>query len=98
MNDNWVVENFIRSNQANHSRSWMEMKLRQKGIDKDKLQIFFEEGYSEDYAIQKEIKKKLKGRERITWEERNKILGYLYRKGYGMREARKSLEQIEIER
>lgn len=98
LNDNWVVENFIRSNQANHSRSWMEMKLRQKGIDKDKLQIFFEEGYSEDYAIQKEIKKKLKGRERITWEERNKILGYLYRKGYGMREARKSLEQIEIER
>lgn len=96
LNDDWVVENFIRANQSSHSRRWMEMKLVQKGIDKERLHVFFEEGYSEKDAIQKEIKKKLKGRERITWEEKNKIMAYLYRKGYSGYETRKLMEQIEI--
>lgn len=96
LNDQWVAENFIRANQASHSRKWMEMKLAQKGIDKDSLYHFFEEEYSEDSAIQREIEKKLKGRERITWEEKNKILAYMYRKGYDIRETRKYLDNIEM--
>lgn len=95
INDDWVAENFVRANQANHSRKWMEMKLAQKGIDKERLHIFFEEEYSEEVAIQKEIKKKLKGKEQITWEEKNKIMAYLYRKGYSIHETRKAMEQIE---
>lgn len=95
INDDWVAENFVRANQANHSRRWMEMKLAQKGIDKERLHIFFEEEYSEEVAIQKEIKKKLKGKEQITWEEKNKIMAYLYRKGYSIHETRKAMEQIE---
>lgn len=97
LNDEWVAENFIRANQSNHSRKWLEMKLTKKGIDKEILYRFFEEEYSEELAIQKEITKKLKGRERITWEEKNKIMAYMYRKGYSTRETRKYMEQIEIE-
>lgn len=97
LNDDWVAENFVRSNQFRHSRKWLEMKLSQKGIDKDRLHIFFEEEYSEKFAIQKEIEKKLKGRKQINWDEKNKIMAYLYRKGYNIHESRKVIEQIEIE-
>lgn len=98
LNDDWVAENFVRANQFKHSRKWMEMRLAQKGIDKERLHVFFEDDYSEKLAIEKEIQKKLKGRKQITWEEKNKIMASLYRKGYSMCETRKILEQIEIER
>lgn len=98
LNDEWVVGNFIRTNQSNHSRKWMEMKLLQKGIDKETLQNLFGEEYSEEFAIQKEINKKLKGREQPTWEEKNKIMTFLYRKGYNMQEVRRAMEKIEFER
>lgn len=98
LNDDWVAENFVRANQFKHSRKWMEMKLAQKGIDKERVHVFFEDEYSEKFAIEKEIQKKLKGRKQITWEEKNKIMASLYRKGYSISDTRKVMEQIEIER
>lgn len=98
LNDDWVAENFVRANQFKHSRKWMEMRLAQKGIDKERLHVFFEDDYSEKLAIEKEIQKKLKGRKQITWEEKNKIMASLYRKGYSISDTRKIMERIEIER
>lgn len=93
LDDDWYIENFIACNQKTHSQRWIEMKLTQKGIEKEKIQEYFMEGYSEEDALRKAIKKKVKGKKIGDEKERQKILAYLFRQGFSVKNARQVLNE-----
>lgn len=95
LDDNRYIENFIACNQALHSRHWIEMKLMQKGIGKEQIQEFFSDAYSEEEALRKAIRKKLKGKVIENREEKQKILSYLFRQGFAVRNANMILSEYE---
>ena len=95
LDDNRYIESFIACNQTLHSQHWIEMKLVQKGIEKEKIHEFFSDEYSEEEALRKAIKKKLKGKKIESNEEKQKILAYLFRHGFSIRSAKAMINEYE---
>ena len=95
LDDDRYIESFIASNKALHSKHWIEMRLLKKGIEKGKIQAFFVDEYSEEEALRKAIQKKLKGKNLENRAEKQKILAYLFRQGYSMRNAKEIISEYE---
>ena len=89
INDNRYLEQYISYKKRTKSMRVMEMELRQKGISKEQIQEQMEkEAVTDEIAIEKAIRKKIGQKEQLTFEEKQKIAGYLYRKGFTEKDIR----------
>ncbi|HBY71787.1 MAG TPA: hypothetical protein DEG06_06050, partial [Lachnospiraceae bacterium] len=82
---------YIRDRKHRKSRLVLKMELSRKGISKDILDPIFETEYQEEgredpeiIAIKKAIAKKNVDTEQLTWEEKQKLIASLYRKGFAV--------------
>lgn len=88
INDERYVENYIKSNIQKKSRMRMETDLLQKGIRKDVIRRVFDElkedgtEIDENAMISRLLAKKNYHAQTATKEEKRKMYGFLYRKGF----------------
>ena len=82
---------YIRDRKHRKSKLVLKMELSRKGISKDILDPIFETEYQEEgredpeiIAIKKAIAKKNVDTEQLTWEEKQKLIASLYRKGFAV--------------
>ena len=80
--------NYLFYHKGQRSRKELQYKLLNKGVSKEIIARAMEEYESEDEyeALRNQLRKRLKGRmpEELTYEEKNKTIAYLARKGYGI--------------
>lgn len=94
-----LARNFIRFRKEKHSRLALETKLIQKGINKRVLDKVIAEEYEisdenedpEILAINKLISKKYENLTNLTWEEKQKLINFLYRRGFNLDKIHKCL-------
>ncbi len=94
---------YIRSRMNRKSKLMIKNELLQKGIDQDILDQVLEEEYQpqdredsfqdpELIAIQKAIAKKTKEPGKLSYEEKQKLLASLYRKGFDLSKIKQLLD------
>jgi regulatory protein len=90
LNDERFVSAYVRAKMHTKSKRVIKTELQQKGIPKDIIEQIFSEEYEEDggnedaelIAIRKSIAKKTKKPETLTYEEKQRLMASLYRKGF----------------
>lgn len=100
LNDERYAANYIRTKKHIKSKLALKSLLIQKGINKNLLEeIFYKEyeGESEDndpemIAIAKAISKKYNDLSSLTWEEKQKLISSLYRKGFDLDKVHKYIK------
>lgn len=100
VNDKSYAESFIgiMKNTAGTSSRSLYYKLASKGVDIEVIQQKLEEAEIDDYsAALKAAQKKLSGLKGDKKEKTSKLIGYLYRKGFGMEVCRKIMEELDLE-
>ncbi|MCR5515333.1 MAG: RecX family transcriptional regulator [Lachnospira sp.] len=96
--------NYFNFKAANKSKKIIEMKLMQKGIDSNIIKEISDEFYEDNQDCElnqsiKLIRKKLKLAEdeyieNLDFKEKNKLMAYLFRKGYSMDIISKALDRL----
>lgn len=92
VNDYRYACNYIHFRKTSKSRKLLQLELQRKGIEKNLIEQALNEEYQgemEEEAIQKEIQKKCKNLDELTYEKRMKLSASLYRKGYSASLIRK---------
>ena len=101
INDRRYVENYIMFQKGKKSRREMVYQLTERGIGGELIsEVLKECDYDgEQEAIRMLLKKKLKGRLlcETAYEERQKIMAYLGRKGYEFHTIKKVFSQLDNE-
>lgn len=83
IDDARYTSNYINSKKSTKSKRQIQAELYRKGIDKTLIEQSFEsELQSDDMAIQKAIHKKTDNPENMTFEEKQKLIASLCRKGF----------------
>lgn len=97
IDDQRYVENFLLAYKNKKSKRWMEMRLKQKGIPKEWMELLEKEDNMDEVPLRKEIKKKVKGRSTIGFKEQQRILASVCRKGFSFQKAKEVLqEQVTV--
>lgn len=80
-----LIRSYLAGNAKNKSRRMILLKLKEKGISEEAVQKVMEhDNYQGDTAALCALEKKIKGKqaESLSWNEKQKINAYLYRKGF----------------
>lgn len=99
VNDYRYACNYIRYKKDTKSLVMLKMELKRKGIENDMISKAVEEEYQADMEednVRREVKKKCKSIDDLTYEKKVKISAYLYRKGYSSSIIRKVLGDLEL--
>lgn len=99
LNDERYASNYIRSRKDTESRTSIEYKLLNKGINKAVLEKIFAEEYEmstqdadpEILAINKIISRKCEDTTKLSYEEKQKLISLLYKKGFDLDKIHKCL-------
>ncbi len=97
LNDKRFAAAFIRGRMNKKSKLMIKNELLQKGISGDILEEAFYEIYTEEEAdveltaIKKAIAKKTADPEALTYEEKQKLIASLYRKGFDLGKIKQCL-------
>lgn len=92
LDDSRYTENYIRYKKSSKSIRQIRMELRQKGIDSELIEEQLSEAnVSDEEAIKKAIQKKTKDVSALSYEEKQKIASYLFRKGFREGDIRRQL-------
>ena len=101
INDRRYVENYVMFQKGKKSRREMVYQLTERGIEGEVISEVLEECEydGEQEAIRMLLKKKLKGRLlcETSYEERQKMMAYLGRKGYEFHTIKKVFSQLDNE-
>ncbi len=99
INDKRYVENYIAFKANKKSRKQIEQFLKEKGIDSDVIENALEDYYgnSSEYEMNLIIStlKKKYGNvpiEELDYKQKQKMMAYMYRKGFGMDTIRKAVD------
>ncbi len=97
LDDVRVAGSYIRIRKSQKSKRELEYRLKQRGISEEDIVLAMEENYEtqegysqEELAIQKYLQKYCL--QELKFEEKQKIAGKLYRKGFSKEEIRKQLQ------
>lgn len=85
VNDDRFAANYIHSRKTGKSKKMIQMELHRKGVDKTSIEHALSEAYedtTEEDAIRREVRKKCRKLDDISFEKRMKLSSALYRKGY----------------
>lgn len=100
INDGSYAESFIgmMKNTAGASSRSLYYKLAGKGIDSAVIEQKLEEAEVDDYtSALSAARKKLPALKGDRKEKASKLLGFLYRKGFGMEVCRRVIEELDLE-
>ena len=95
INDLEYAQNFIESRKDKKSRKEIYALLCQKGLKGEDIDVAFQECYEENdakEAICTLLRKKSYDPESAEWEETQKILGFLMRKGFRYEDIRQVIQ------
>ena len=104
VNDFNYAKSYIESKENSHSRNEIVLKLSSKGIEKEIIEEAFEalnlerDEFDEESSVEIEeklIKKTLEKRKfsiDSTYEEKQKLLAYFYRRGFDIEKVRKIMD------
>lgn len=88
IDDNRYAQNYVHYACQSKSRKQMEQDLLRKGVNKDIIHHVFENLYMDEdneyQIIRQLVEKKHFDSEQATYEETQKIIGFLYRKGFSI--------------
>lgn len=104
LNDERYTSNYIRSKMNTQSKFTIKTKLIQKGINKKVLEKIIAIEYNssmndidpEILAINKAINKKCKDVKGLNWENKQKLIASLYRKGFDLEKVHTCLNSEQI--
>lgn len=82
LNDARYAENYLNYRGRSKSLRQVKMELESKGIDSSVIENLFTDELSDEEALEKLIKKKLKNQDETDEKEIRKVYAYLYRKGF----------------
>jgi regulatory protein len=98
LNDERFAANYIRSRMNTKSKLMLRNELLQKGLDRDIIDHAFLEEYGEEEeedselkAIRKAIAKKTSLPEDLSYEDKQKLIASLYRKGFEISKIKRIL-------
>jgi regulatory protein len=97
LDDKRFASSFIRVRMNKKSKLMIKNELLQKGISGEILEEAFNEAYEEEEedaelsAIKKAIAKKTADPEALTYEEKQKLIASLYRKGFDLGKIKQCL-------
>ncbi len=92
LNDARYVENYVAYKKSNKSIRQIKMELGRKGVDSELIEEHLAKSLpSDEEAIKKAIAKKTKDVDALTYEEKQKIASYLFRKGFKESDIRQQL-------
>lgn len=100
INDENYAESYIGTmkNTTGISSRSLYYKLAGKGIDGELIQQKLDEAEIDDFASAlKAAQKKASGLKGDKKEKSTKLIGYLYRKGYGMDVCRRVIEELDLD-
>lgn len=99
LNDERLASSYTRARMNKKSKLMIKMELMQKGVSTDAIDHVFSEEYSENPeedpeldAIRKAISKKVREPEKLGYEEKQKLIASLYRKGFDISKIKHILE------
>lgn len=98
LNDERLSSSYVRARMNTKSKMVIKSELIQKGVDSSIIEQVFDEVYNEEQedaelnAIRKAIAKKTKSIESLEYDEKQKLIASLYRKGFEIGKIRKVLE------
>ncbi len=99
INDKRYVENYIAFKASKKSRKQIEQLLKEKGIDSDIIESALEAYYGdssecEESLILSMLKKKYGNipMEELDYKQKQKMMAYMYRKGFSMDTIRKAID------
>ena len=94
INDEAYIRNFVINKRANKSKREIKMLLGQKGVKGEQVDFILEELYQEESeadTIRRIMEKKHWEPSEMDEKQRQKMYGYLMRKGFSYEEIRKAL-------
>lgn len=95
IDDERYLMNYIQLKKATKSRKQIQAELYRKGIDKHLVGKYFEsELDNDDIALKKAIGKKAVHPENLSYEEKQKLIGSLCRKGFLYDDIVKNIENM----
>lgn len=92
IDDERYASNYIRSKKTSYSKLYLKTKLIKKGINKEVLEKVIDIEYNsptesidpEILAINKGIEKRYTDTASLVWEDKQKLISSLYRKGFNL--------------
>lgn len=103
LNDIRYATNYINTRKANKSKLILTAELTSRGISKDIIHQIISAEYDdlgedpELPAIRKAIHKKTSDPSLLSWEEKQKLMAHLYRKGFSAEKIRKVIDEDLVE-
>ena len=99
IDDRRFAENYIRYRQNEKSRQRLKMDLYQKGIDETIIDEALETEYEADekQMICKLLEKKHYDPEKVDTKEKNRMVGYLMRRGFSLEKIRSGMHEYEVQ-
>lgn len=98
LNDERYAASYVRSKMNSKSQLVIRTGLLQKGVDRDIIDKVLKEEYgdgsiedAEANAIQKAIAKKTNSPENLSYDEKQKMIASLYRKGFDINKIKQML-------
>lgn len=99
LDDLRYASNYLFYHKGHQSKKEIRFKLLNKGVPKDIIAQAMEEYAPEDEyeALRSQLGKRLKGKtvRELETKDKNKIIAYLSRKGYGIAAIRRAMEETE---
>ena len=99
LNDERLTSSYVRNRMNTKSKLMIKLELQQKGISNDTIDQVFKEEYEKDgqedaevIAINKAIAKKVKSTTELNYEEKQKLIAALYRKGFDIGKVKQILD------
>jgi regulatory protein len=103
LNDERLAASYVRNRMNIKSKLMIKQELLQKGVDSEVINKVFQEEYGDTQkedaeltAIKKAVAKKTKDPESLNYEEKQKLIASLYRKGFDLGKIRKIVEESEL--
>ncbi len=94
IDDERYAANYIRYKSASSSRNEIRQTLLQRGISKETIDAQLEgSDFDESELIIKLMKKRCKEPEQLSYEDKQKLFAYLYRKGFSFDKIGKAWDQ-----
>ncbi|MCR4956228.1 MAG: recombination regulator RecX [Lachnospiraceae bacterium] len=94
LDDYRYAENYIRYRQSSKSRQQLKIELLKKGVCSDLIERAMEETYEADESamIMELLKKKHYNPQDGDMKQRNRIMGYLMRRGYSLDDIKRCMK------
>ncbi|MGN0170548.1 MAG: regulatory protein RecX [Lachnospiraceae bacterium] len=99
IDDRRFAENYIRYRQNEKSRYALKMELYRKGIEEDIIEEALNSAYEakEEDLVCKLLEKKRFAPDEDDRKERNRIMGYLMRRGFSLEQIKSGMHKYELQ-